>query len=92
MTRKIAAVKPVTALVSLLFLAAACGSPNGGGRGTSDTIASRLILGAPAEFPTRPDGLPGLSTNYRVTFGKFQVTDTGGPVGQSCGDGGPVAR
>ncbi len=47
---------------------------------SGDTIASKLIMGGPAEFKTRPDGLPGLSKNYGVTFAKYTVTDTGGPV------------
>jgi glycine betaine/choline ABC-type transport system substrate-binding protein len=46
----------------------------------SATIASKLILGGPAEFKTRVDGVPGLQKNYGVTFGKYTVTDTGGPV------------
>jgi glycine betaine/choline ABC-type transport system substrate-binding protein len=44
------------------------------------TIASKLIMGGPAEFKTRVDGLPGLTKNDGVTFGKYTVTDTGGPV------------
>jgi osmoprotectant transport system substrate-binding protein len=37
-------------------------------------------MGGPPEFKTRADGLPGLEKNYGVTFGKYIVTDTGGPV------------
>jgi osmoprotectant transport system substrate-binding protein len=47
---------------------------------SSATVASNLIMGGPAEFKTRPDGLPGLTKNYGVTFGKYTVTDTGGPL------------
>jgi glycine betaine/choline ABC-type transport system substrate-binding protein len=57
---------------------AGCGSnaaDNSGG-----TIASNLIFGGPAEFKTRATGLPGLKAKYGVEFGKFIVTDTGGPV------------
>ncbi len=67
---------------------AACGSSSsddGAGSssstsGSSETIASQLIMGGPPEFKTRADGLPGLEKNYGVTFGKYTVTDTGGPV------------
>ena len=58
--------------------AAAAGSSAPAASGS--TIASKFILGGPAEFKTRVDGLPGLTKNYGVTFGKYTVTDTGGPV------------
>ena len=48
--------------------------------GSTATIASKLVLGGPAEFETRADGLPGLKKNYGVVFAKYTVTDTGGPV------------
>ena len=44
------------------------------------TVASKLIFGGPPEFKTRPDGIPGLEKNYGVKFGKYTVTDVGGPV------------
>jgi osmoprotectant transport system substrate-binding protein len=50
-------------------------SSKGGG-----TIASQMIFGGPPEFKTRPDGIPGLKKNYGVEFGKYTVTDVGGPV------------
>ncbi len=50
-------------------------SSKGGG-----TIASQMIFGGPPEFKTRPDGIPGLKKNYGVEFGKYKVTDVGGPV------------
>ena len=53
------------------------GSSSGGGGGT---IASQMIFGGPPEFKTRTDGIPGLEKNYGVKFGKYTVTDTGGPV------------
>jgi glycine betaine/choline ABC-type transport system substrate-binding protein len=56
------------------------GSASSSGAGSTATIASKLIMGGPPEFKTRPDGLPGLQKNYGVTFGKYTVTDTGGPV------------
>ncbi|MDQ1750141.1 MAG: osmoprotectant transport system substrate-binding protein [Pseudonocardiales bacterium] len=55
------------------------GSTSSGSAGTT-TIASKLIMGGPPEFKTRTDGLPGLKKNYGVVFGKYTVTDTGGPV------------
>ena len=39
-----------------------------------------MIFGGPPEFKTRPDGIPGLKKNYGVDFGKYTVTDVGGPV------------
>ena len=50
-------------------------STKGGG-----TVASKMIFGGPPEFKTRPDGIPGLKKNYGVSFGKYTVTDVGGPV------------
>jgi len=44
------------------------------------TIASQMIFGGPPEFKTRTDGIPGLMENYGVEFGKYTVTDVGGPV------------
>src|SRR4051812_49366401 len=32
-------------------------------------VASKLTLGAPAQFKTRPDGVPALKSVYGVTFG-----------------------
>jgi glycine betaine/choline ABC-type transport system substrate-binding protein len=69
----------------------ACGKSSGGSGsgsggsaassgGASATVASKLIMGGPPEFKTRVDGLPGLQKNYNVVFGKYTVTDTGGPV------------
>ncbi|MDQ1736818.1 MAG: osmoprotectant transport system substrate-binding protein [Pseudonocardiales bacterium] len=56
------------------------GASTGSGSAGTTTIASKLIMGGPPEFKTRPDGLPGLKKNYGVVFGKYTVTDTGGPV------------
>jgi glycine betaine/choline ABC-type transport system substrate-binding protein len=44
------------------------------------TIASQMIFGGPPEFKTRVDGIPGLKDKYGVEFGKYTVTDVGGPV------------
>lgn len=34
-------------------------------------VASQLTMGAPAQFRTRPDGIPALKSLYGITFGKF---------------------
>lgn len=54
--------------------------PNSGPLEQTDTIASTLIMGGPPEMKTRADGLPGLERRYDVVFGRYIVTDTGGPV------------
>ncbi len=61
------------------------GSSTSGSSGTSGgsggaTVASKLILGGPPEFKTRPDGVPGLAKTYNVTFGSFKALDAGGPL------------
>ena len=73
---------PFVALASALTLGlSACGSDSGSsGSSGGGTIASQMTFGGPAEFKTRPDGIPGLKKNYGVEFGKYTVTDTGGPV------------
>jgi osmoprotectant transport system substrate-binding protein len=38
------------------------------------------VLGGPPEFPTRPDGIPGLHTDDGLTFTGFESVDLGGPV------------
>jgi osmoprotectant transport system substrate-binding protein len=43
-------------------------------------VASKLTLGGPPEFKTRPDGIPGLKKNYNVTFGTYRTLDAGGPL------------
>jgi osmoprotectant transport system substrate-binding protein len=42
--------------------------------------ASKLTLGAPAQFKTRADGVPALKSVYGVTFGRFTVTQAGGTI------------
>jgi osmoprotectant transport system substrate-binding protein len=75
----------LTAVVAAASLAlTACGSDSSKGGGPTNanpgSIASKLVLGGPAEFKTRPDGVPGLQSNYDVTFKAFKTLDTGGPV------------
>ncbi len=78
----------IGASAAVALALAACGADStktgdtasGSGSGSSATIASNLIMGGPPEFKTRADGLPGLKAHYGVEFGKYTVTDTGGPV------------
>ena len=77
----------IVAVAGLGLGLAACGkdsSKTGGSNapvsGSGSAVASKLIMGGPAEFQTRADGLPGLKKNYGVVFSKYTVTDTGGPV------------
>lgn len=58
----------------------ATGGTSGATTASGKTIASTMILGGPPEFRTRADGVPGLAAHYGVVFGKYTVTDTGGPV------------
>ena len=86
---KLKFLRSATAVAAVAALGlAACGSSgsstsstgNGSSAASDKSVASRLILGGPPEFKTRVDGVPGLEKNYGVAFGKFTVTDTGGPV------------
>lgn len=43
-------------------------------------VAAKLTLGGPPEFKTRPDGIPGLTKNYGVTFGTYKTLDAGGSL------------
>ncbi len=42
------------------------------------SVAGSLTLGAPANFKSRPDGVPALKSDYGVVFGQFVATDAGG--------------
>jgi osmoprotectant transport system substrate-binding protein len=51
-----------------------------------------LILGGPAECPTRPYCQPGLEKTYGLTFGSFQeYGDTGGPLTKAAIQKGEVS-
>jgi glycine betaine/choline ABC-type transport system substrate-binding protein len=78
-TKLVALAAAATALTMGL---SGCGSSSDSDSGSKDggTVASKLIFGGPPEFKTRPDGIPGLEKNYGVKFGKYTVTDVGGPV------------
>jgi osmoprotectant transport system substrate-binding protein len=83
MTRKALTLTAAIAATSLLLSACGSDSSKSSGGSTSSgpsTVASKLILGGPAEFKTRPDGVPGLAKNYGVQFQAFKTLDTGGPV------------
>ena len=43
-------------------------------------IAGQLVLGGPAEWKTRHEGLPGLQDVYQLKFKNFKVLDVGGPL------------
>ena len=79
----------LTGATVLLTALTACGesgssSSSAGGSSAAaaggETIASGLVLGGPPEFETRPDGIPGLTEVYGVTFGEFRSLDAGGPL------------
>jgi glycine betaine/choline ABC-type transport system substrate-binding protein len=85
MKRSILVIGAVSAALALALTA--CGKDtskttpgSSGSSGGSATIASKLLLGGPPEFKTRPDGVPGLEKNYGVVFSGYKVLDTGGPV------------
>ena len=43
-------------------------------------VAGKLTFGAPAQFQTRPDGIPALKSVYGVTFGRFTKLGTAGTI------------
>ncbi len=53
--------------------------------------ASKLTLGAPAQFKTRPDGVPALKTVYGVTFGRFTPLAAGGAITVNALKNGTIA-
>jgi osmoprotectant transport system substrate-binding protein len=42
--------------------------------------AKDMVLGAPSEFKTRPDGIAGLKATYGLTFKGFDPLDESGPI------------
>jgi glycine betaine/choline ABC-type transport system substrate-binding protein len=79
-TKLVALAAAATALTMGLSGCGSSSSDSPSGSKGSGTIASQMIFGGPPEFKTRPDGIPGLKKNYGVAFGKYTVTDVGGPV------------
>jgi len=47
-------------------------------------VANKLTLGAPPEFQTRADGVPGLEKTYSVKFKTFKKLDAGGPLTENA--------
>jgi osmoprotectant transport system substrate-binding protein len=47
-------------------------------------VAGKLTLGAPPEFQTRTDGVPGLEKTYGVKFKTFKKLDAGGPLTENA--------
>jgi osmoprotectant transport system substrate-binding protein len=43
-------------------------------------VAGQLVLGAPAECPSRPFCIIGLKSTYGITFKDFKPLDAGGPL------------
>jgi glycine betaine/choline ABC-type transport system substrate-binding protein len=78
-TRLLAVAAVATALTMGVSGCGSSSSSSSSGK-SGGTIASQMIFGGPPEFKTRPDGVPGLKKNYGVSFGKYTVTDVGGPV------------
>ena len=53
-------------------------------------VGGQLVLGGPAECPTRPFCAAGLKTTYGITFKDFKPLDTGGPLTVAALKGGQV--
>ncbi len=53
-------------------------------------VASKLTLGAPAQFKTRSDGVPALKSVYNVEFGKFTALGTTGSITVTALKGGTI--
>jgi osmoprotectant transport system substrate-binding protein len=53
-------------------------------------VASQLVLGGPAECPTRPFCALGLKNTYGITFKDFKPLDTGGPLTVAALEGGQI--
>ena len=68
------------AAITMTVAVTGCTKSSGSDSSAGDTVASGMIMGGPPEFKTRTDGIPGLKEVYGVEFGKYTVTDVGGPV------------
>ena len=79
MKTKLVAVAAVATVLAMGVSGCGSSSSSSGSKGDG-SIASQMVFGGPPEFKTRPDGIPGLKKNYNVSFGKYKVTDVGGPV------------
>jgi len=75
-------------LALALPLLAACGSSGSSGgsstdttaAGSSDSVASKMVLGGPPECPKRDYCLVGLQNKYGLQFKQFKPLDVGGPL------------
>jgi osmoprotectant transport system substrate-binding protein len=43
-------------------------------------VGDKIVLGGPAEWKTRPTGVPGLKAKYGITFKSYKSLDPGGPL------------
>ena len=43
-------------------------------------VGSKIVLGGPPEWKTRPTGVPGLKAKYGITFKSYKSLDAGGPL------------
>jgi osmoprotectant transport system substrate-binding protein len=78
-------------VLGLSLLGSGCGSSGGGSPSTTGTpIASQMILGGPAECPTRPFCLKGLQDKYGLKFKDFKPLDAGGPLTKAALDRGDI--
>jgi osmoprotectant transport system substrate-binding protein len=53
-------------------------------------VADELVLGGPAECPSRPFCLPGLERTYGLHFKAFVALDAGGPLSKDALESGAV--
>jgi osmoprotectant transport system substrate-binding protein len=54
-------------------------------------VASKLVLGGPPEWATRPTGVPGLKKVYGLNFKEFKPLDVAGPLSVQALKSGQVA-
>jgi len=54
-------------------------------------VGSKLTLGAPPEFATRTDGVPGLEKLYNIKFKTFRKLDAGGPLTENALKNGQIS-
>jgi len=48
--------------------------------GDLKAVEKNIVLGGPAEWKTRPTGVPGLKAKYGITFKGYKSLDPGGPL------------
>lgn len=53
-------------------------------------VGGQLVLGGPAECPTRPFCQAGLKSTYNITFKDFKALDSGGPLTVTALKGGQI--